>query len=125
MVVMARSSLIAAAVLAAGGIEGNRIAVINRTTSRIWRQQLFTTRLRPVANTSHWKQVMSKTQEAIALVNQGMTPFAAAKQIGLSPNTLYVALKKQREKQGIEACPCCGSLVQVEKIKRDVLKEPK
>ncbi len=54
---------------------------------------------------------MSKTQEAIALVNQGMTPFAAAKQVGLSANTLYVALKRQREKQGIEACPCCGQVV--------------
>jgi len=66
---------------------------------------------------------MSKTQDAIALVNQGLTPFAAAKQVGLSANTLYVALKKQREKQGVEACPCCGSLVPAEKINRDVLKE--
>lgn len=66
---------------------------------------------------------MSKTQEALALVNQGMTPFAAAKQVGLSANTLYVALKRQREKQGIEACPCCGSLVPAEKINQDVLKD--
>lgn len=66
---------------------------------------------------------MSKTQEALALVSQGMTPFAAAKQVGLSANTLYVALKKQREKQGVEACPCCGTLVPGEKINRDVLKE--
>lgn len=65
---------------------------------------------------------MSKTQEALALVNQGMTAFAAAKQVGLSANTLYVALKRQREKQGIEACPCCGTLVPAEKIKRNVLK---
>lgn len=66
---------------------------------------------------------MSKTQEAIALVNQGMPPFAAAKQVGLSPNTLYVALKKQREKQGVESCPCCGSQVPAEKINRDALKD--
>ncbi len=65
---------------------------------------------------------MSKTQEAIALVNQGMTPFAAAKQVGLSANTLYVALKRQRERQSVEACPCCGSLVPAEKIDRSVLK---
>lgn len=66
---------------------------------------------------------MSKTQEAIALVNQGMTPFAAAKQVGLSANTLYVALKRLKEKQGNEPCPCCGTLVPGEKINRDVLKE--
>lgn len=65
---------------------------------------------------------MSKTKDAVALVNQGMAPFAAAKQVGLSPNTLYVVLKKQREKQGIETCPCCGSLVSAEKIRKDVLK---
>lgn len=68
---------------------------------------------------------MSKTQEALALVNQGMAPFAAAKQIGLSANTLYVALKRQREKQGVEACPCCGSLVAAEKINCSVLKDSK
>jgi transposase-like protein len=65
---------------------------------------------------------MSKTQEAIALVNQGMTPFAAAKQVGLSPNTLYVALRKLREKKGVEPCPCCGSMVPTDTINRDVLK---
>jgi hypothetical protein len=46
---------------------------------------------------------MSKTQDAIALVNQGVTPFAAAKQVGLSPNALYLALKKLREKQASDA----------------------
>lgn len=66
---------------------------------------------------------MSKTQEAIALVNQGMTPFAAAKQVGLSANTLYVALKKQRGKQNAETCPCCGQVVRAGfEINRDVLK---
>lgn len=54
---------------------------------------------------------MSKTQEAIALVSQGMAPFAAAKQVGLSANTLYVALKRLREKQNVETCPCCGQVV--------------
>lgn len=65
---------------------------------------------------------MSKTQEAIALVDQGMAPFAAAKQVGLSANTLYVALKKRRARQGMEPCPCCGTIVPVEKIDRTVLK---
>lgn len=69
---------------------------------------------------------MSKTQEAIALVHQGMSPFAAAKQVGLSANTLYVALKRLREKEaqqkGIVPCPCCGSMVQEGQINRGVLK---
>ena len=43
---------------------------------------------------------MSKTQEALALVNQGMTPFAAAKQVGLSANTLYVAFEEAEGKAG-------------------------
>lgn len=64
---------------------------------------------------------MSKTQEAMALVDQGMTPYAAAKQVGLSANALYVALKKRREKQGVEPCPCCGTLVPSDRIKREVL----
>lgn len=71
--------------------------------------------------------MMSKTQEAIALVKQGMAPFAAAKHVGLSANTLYVALKREREKEaraaGKESCPCCGSVVPVEQINRNVLKD--
>ena len=70
---------------------------------------------------------MSKTQKAIALVKQGMAPFAAAKQVGLSANTLYVAIKREREKEakaaGKAACPCCGSMVSTEQINRDVLKD--
>ena len=58
---------------------------------------------------------MSKTQEAIALVESGATPFAAAKQVGIQPNTLYVALKRKREKEekaaGRARCPTCGQLV--------------
>ena len=58
---------------------------------------------------------MSKTAMAIALVDEGMTPFTAAKQVGLTPNTLYVALKLRREReskaQGLVNCPCCGSKV--------------
>jgi hypothetical protein len=66
---------------------------------------------------------MSKTQDAIALVNQGVAPFAAAKQVGLSANTLYVALKKEKEKAGIEQCPCCNQVVRAGfEIDHSVLK---
>lgn len=65
----------------------------------------------------------SKTQQAIELVDAGSKPFAAAREVGLSPNALYLALKKRREQQGVEACPCCGTLVPGEKINLDVLKD--
>lgn len=54
---------------------------------------------------------ISKTQQAIALVDQGVKPFAAAREVGLSPNALYLALKKRREKMNLETCPCCGQVV--------------
>jgi len=60
---------------------------------------------------------MSKTQDAIRLVDEGVPPFQAAKQMELAPNALYVALKKRREKQPLEPCPCCGSLVEPARIK--------
>lgn len=65
---------------------------------------------------------MSKTQDAMALVDQGMAPYAAARQVEMSPNTLYVALKRRREKETQEACPCCGSLVAKDKIDWSVVK---
>ena len=66
---------------------------------------------------------MSKTKEAMALVDQGMAPYRAAKEVKMSPSTLYVALKKRREDamQRLE-CPCCGSLVSSARIKRHLLK---
>lgn len=66
----------------------------------------------------------TKTQRALALVDQGMTPFAAAKQIGMAPNGVYLAVKKRREAAaaGLADCPCCGTQVPAEKINRDVLK---
>lgn len=67
----------------------------------------------------------SKTQQAIELVDAGAKPYAAAREVGLSPNALYLALKKRREAAaaGFAACPCCGTLVPGEKINRDVLKD--
>ena len=39
----------------------------------------------------------TKTEQAVALVDQGVKPFAAAKQVGVSPNGVYLALKKRRQ----------------------------
>ncbi|MEY4591768.1 MAG: hypothetical protein RIR18_663 [Pseudomonadota bacterium] len=65
----------------------------------------------------------SKTQQAIELVDAGIKPFAAAKQVELSPNALYLALKKRREQQQMAKCPCCGSVVPEKQIKRDLASE--
>jgi DNA-binding CsgD family transcriptional regulator len=63
----------------------------------------------------------SKTQQAIDLVRQGMTPYAAAQQAGISPSAVYVALKRQQEKA---VCPCCGQIVRDGfDINRAVLKK--
>ncbi len=67
---------------------------------------------------------MSKTQDALRLIREkGLTPYAAAKEAGITPTTLYAAIKREEAKGAIVACPCCGSLVPGEKINRDVLKD--
>lgn len=67
---------------------------------------------------------MSKTQDALRLMREkGMTPYAAAKEAGITPTTLYAAIKREEAKGTVAACPCCGSLVPAEKIKQDVLKD--
>lgn len=63
----------------------------------------------------------SKTQTAIALVRQGMTPYAAAQQAGIATSTLYTALKRQQDKT---LCPCCGQVVREGfQINHDALKD--
>ncbi|MBU1363953.1 MAG: helix-turn-helix domain-containing protein [Gammaproteobacteria bacterium] len=66
---------------------------------------------------------MSKTQDALRLMREkGLTPYAAAKEVGITPTTLYAAIKREEAKGVITNCPCCGTLVPGEKINRDVLK---
>ena len=66
---------------------------------------------------------MSKTQEAMAMVDEGVPPYRAAREKGISPNTLYVALKRRREAAvPKDVCPCCGTLVEKAKIDWSVVK---
>ena len=63
----------------------------------------------------------SKTQQALDLVRQGMTPYAAAQQAGVSPSVVYVAIKRQQDKT---LCPCCGQVVREGfQINHGVLKD--
>jgi hypothetical protein len=65
---------------------------------------------------------MSKTKEAMALVDTGMAPYAAARQVGVASNTLYVALKRRREAVLPKVkCPCCGKSVMERFVRREVL----
>lgn len=68
---------------------------------------------------------MSKTQRALALVDQGKSVREAAREAGISEPTLYAALKRIREQSeaGKERCPCCGQVVRDGfEVNRDVLK---
>jgi hypothetical protein len=66
---------------------------------------------------------MSKTQDALRLMREkALTPYAAAKEVGITPTTLYAAIKREETKGVLAACPCCGTLVPAEKINRDVLR---
>ncbi len=50
---------------------------------------------------------MTKTADAVKRVLAGEKAYAVARDMGLSPSGLYVALSKERKKMaGI--CPCCG-----------------
>jgi predicted transcriptional regulator len=63
---------------------------------------------------------MSKTKEAIKLVEQGMTVYAACKQLGLSRSAVSRAIARKEENKD-RLCPCCGQVVRdqemLEKIK--------
>jgi len=66
---------------------------------------------------------MSKTQDAVRLHLSGeMTVAQAARKMEISETAVYAALKRLERKEakaaGLEPCPCCGSLVPVEQIKR-------
>lgn len=68
----------------------------------------------------------SKTQQAIADHDAGLTVGQAARKHEISEAAVYAALKRRDKKlakeAGLESCPCCGTLVSIEKINRDVLK---
>jgi hypothetical protein len=59
-------------------------------------------------------KTLSKTQQAVNLVMEGMRPYAAARQVGLPSNAIYTAVKRMRDKQ-IKAsgiCPCCRQKIE-------------
>ena len=62
----------------------------------------------------------SKTMQAVELVEQGMTAYAAAKQMGINASAVTRALQRREDKT---ICPCCGQIVREGfKVDRSVLK---
>lgn len=61
---------------------------------------------------------MSRTEDAVKYVDGGMTPYAAAKLCGISPTTVYVALKRREANKaaGKVPCPCCGTMVDAARL---------
>lgn len=63
---------------------------------------------------------LSKTQQALRLVAQGIPVKVAADQAGIAESTLRVAMGRNK---GKELCPCCGQVVREGfEIDRSVLK---
>ena len=50
----------------------------------------------------------SKTMEALALVDQGLTRYAAAKQVGISESAVHRAWHRR---QGRNICPACNQII--------------
>ena len=64
---------------------------------------------------------ISKTQQALALVRQGVPVRVAAEQAGVAEATVYIAINRTK---GKELCPCCGQVVREGfEIDRSVLKD--
>ena len=65
----------------------------------------------------------SPIEQALDLVAQGTTIYAAAKLLGIQQSSLYSAVnrKKLRELEGRLACPCCGTNVPRDRINTEVL----
>lgn len=50
----------------------------------------------------------SKTQQAVALVDEGLSTHAAAKRLGISQAAVHRAVARRRNRK---TCPCCGQII--------------
>lgn len=63
---------------------------------------------------------LSKTQQALRYVSEGMSVREAAVRAGIAESTLRMAIGRTK---GKEQCPCCGQVVRDGfEINREVLK---
>ncbi len=62
---------------------------------------------------------MSRVQEAIALMrSENVTANKAAEQIGVRVSAVYAAIKREQKKAGMIPCPCCGTMVDPDRVRR-------
>ena len=65
---------------------------------------------------------MSKTQEAVKLVQGGMTAYAAAKQVGISISAVTRGVQRAA-KYPDKRCPCCNQIVMDEELLKKIKAE--
>ena len=64
---------------------------------------------RPLPDPADPDVTKSKTMQAVELVlDQGLTVYAAAKQVGINQSAVHRALQRREDR---EICPCCGQVV--------------
>lgn len=78
---------------------------------------------RPLPNPADPDVAKSKTMQAVELVlDQGLTVYAAAKQVGVNQSAVHRALARREDK---DVCPCCGQVVREGfAVDPSVLKDP-
>lgn len=56
---------------------------------------------------------MTKTEQAIKLVEEGMTVRKAAREVDVSESAVHAAIKRKRAEQlaASGVCPCCGQMI--------------
>ena len=67
---------------------------------------------------------LSKTMQAMKLIEGGMKVRDACRKVGVSEQAVYTARKRQKGSMamGKVRCPCCNSLVPRDRINQEVLK---
>jgi predicted transcriptional regulator len=66
---------------------------------------------------------LSKTQQAVALVDGGMSAYAAAQKLEISASAISRALARREAAKG-RICPCCSQVVRAGfKVNKAVLKK--
>lgn len=58
---------------------------------------------------------MSKTQEAIKLVESGMSAYAAAKKVGINESAVSKGLQRKRSNSD-RRCPCCEQIIRDDEV---------
>ena len=67
---------------------------------------------------------LSKTMRALKLLDNGSSVREAAMEVGVSEQAVYTAKKRQARSiaNGKVRCPCCNSLVKIERVSPVVMK---